>query len=274
MHSLIRPLLAVALLASVSAAQAHRAWLLPSAVQIDGKDPWVTIDAAVSENLFEFGSNALKLDGLSITDPDGQAVPPNQTFSGKYRSGFDLKLAKSGTYRIALVSETAMASYQINGEMKRWRGALADLDKAVPAAAEARSVSITLGRLETFVSAGKPNDTVLRPLGSGLELLPLDHPSEFLVGQPARFRLLLDGKPLPGLTVAVVPGGVKYRGVLRETAPVTDANGEFTVNWPMPQMYWINASYPARVGVPEGQPRPPLPARRYTYSGTFEVLPQ
>ncbi len=274
MHSLTRSFLAVALLASVSAAHAHRTWLLPSAAQVDGKDPWVTVDAAVSEDLFELGANALKLDGLSITDPDGGAVQPNQTFTGKYRSSLDLKLAKSGTYRISLVSETAMASYKLNGEMKRWRGNVADLKKEIPAGAEELSVSTTLGRLETFVTAGKPNATALKPVGSGLELIPLDHPSEFLAGQPARFRLLLDGQPLPGLTVAVVPGGVKYRGVLKETALTTDAKGEFTVNWPMPQMYWINAGYPARVTVPEGQPRPPMPAKRYNYSGTFEVLPQ
>ncbi|MEN9985494.1 MAG: hypothetical protein RI925_996, partial [Pseudomonadota bacterium] len=49
-----------------SAAQAHRPWLLPSASEVDGKEPWVTVDAAVSENLFDVDGNALKLDGLTI----------------------------------------------------------------------------------------------------------------------------------------------------------------------------------------------------------------
>ena len=84
----------------------------------------------------------------------------------------------------------------------------------------------------------------------------------------------IDGKPAANLKVAIVPGGVRYRGVLKETAVTTDANGEFSVTWPMPQMYWINASYPPRVEVPEGQPRPPMPAKRYNYGGTFVVLPQ
>lgn len=36
------------------AAQAHRAWLLPSATVLSGKDVWVTVDAAVSNDLFFF----------------------------------------------------------------------------------------------------------------------------------------------------------------------------------------------------------------------------
>ena len=150
----------------------------------------------------ELGANALKLDGLNITDPDGGSVQPNQTSTGKFRSSLDLKLAKSGTYRISLVSETAMASYKLNGEMKRWRGNVADLKKEIPAGAEELAVSTTLGRLETFVTAGKPNATALKPVGSGLELIPLDHPSEsWPANRPV--PLLLDGQPLPGLTVAV-----------------------------------------------------------------------
>lgn len=274
MKTLKLTVLAAALVAAMPLAHAHRQWLLPSATQVEGKDPWVTVDAAVSEDLFEIGANALKLDGLSVTGPDGAPLAPAQTAAGKFRSSADLRLAKPGTYRVALVSESAMASYKLNGETKRWRGDAADLKKEIPANAEDLVISQTSGRLETYVTAGKPTSTVLKPVGSGLEVLPLDHPTEYLAGQPARFRVLLDGKALPGLTVAIVPGGVRYRGVLKEVAATTDARGEFTVNWPLPQMYWINASYPPRIAVPEGQPRPAPPARRYNYGGTFEVLPQ
>lgn len=274
MNSLKLTVIAALLMASVSAAHAHRQWLLPSSAQVEGKEPWVTVDAAVSEDLFELGANPLKLDGLAITGPDGAAVQPAQTTTGKFRSSVDLKLAKSGTYRIALVSESAMASYQLNGETKRWRGNAADLNKEIPAGAAELSVSTTYGCLETYVTAGKPNAAAIKQAGSGLELVPLDHPTEYLAGQPARFRFLLDGKPLANLVVAIVPGGVKFRGVLNEVSATTDANGEFTVNWPIPQMYWINASYPPRPVVAEGQPRPPAPAKRYNYGGTFEVLPQ
>lgn len=266
--------LVAGLLLATGAAQAHRQWLVPTVSQAEGKEPWVTIDAAVSEDLFTVDHLPLKLDALTVTTPDGKVQAPEQTYVGKQRASADIKLAREGTYRIALLSDTAMASYKLNGETKRWRGNAADLKKEIPAGAEEVVVTTTIGRLETYVTSGKPSNGVLKPVGSGLEVLPLDHPTEFLAGQPARFRVLLDGKPVPNLTVAVAPGGVRYRGVLRETAVTTDAKGEFRIDWPMPQMYWINTSYPPRVEVPEGQPRPPMPAKRYNYIGTFEVLPQ
>ena len=274
MQTFKKSLMAVALLAAISSAHAHRQWMLPSASQVEGKEPWVTVDAAVSEDLFDIGANALKLDGLVITAPDGKVVAADQTSVGKQRASVDLKLTQKGTYRFVLASETAMASYKLNGETKRWRGNAADLKKEIPTGAEELTVTTTVGRLETYVTNDKPSKEVIKPAGAGLELIPLEHPTEYLSGQKARFRFLLDGKPAANLKVAIVPGGVRYRGVLKETAVTTDANGEFSVTWPMPQMYWINASYPPRVEVPEGQPRPPMPAKRYNYGGTFEVLPQ
>lgn len=35
-------------------AEAHRAWMLPSATVLSGDDPWVTVDAAISNDLFYF----------------------------------------------------------------------------------------------------------------------------------------------------------------------------------------------------------------------------
>ena len=35
-------------------AQAHRAWMLPSATVLSGEEPWITVDAAVSNDLFYF----------------------------------------------------------------------------------------------------------------------------------------------------------------------------------------------------------------------------
>lgn len=274
MKSLKLTVLAAVLLAALPSAHAHRQWLLPSTTQAEGKEPWVTVDAAVSENLFEIDGTPLKLDGLTVTAPDGTALLPAQTATGKLRSSADLKLAKPGTYRITLLSETAIASYKLNGEAKRWRGNAADLNKELPAGAADVQVSRTLGRLETYVTAGQPTGSVVKPSGQGLELLPLGHPNDYTAGQAARFRVLLDGRPLTGLTVAIVPGGVRYRGVLREVAATTDGSGEFAVTWPQAQMYWINASYPPRVEVQEGQPRPAPPALRYNYGGTFEVFPQ
>lgn len=266
-------LLCISLLAALLpfSAQAHRTWLLPSSTVLDEKDPWVTVDAAVSENLFDFETNAQPLDGLLVLGPEGKPVETQNRFTGKLRSSFDLKLSQAGTYRVSLIRESVSASYKLAGESKRWRGEERDMAKAIPANATDVMVTRMLGRQETYVTAGKPNDTALQMQnGVGLELLPLTHPNDQFAGQTARFCLLLDGKPLSGHLLGIVPGGVRYRGVLNEIAVTTDAKGEFAVKWPAAGMYWLNASWPARVpgAAPVATPR------RLSYSATLEVLPE
>lgn len=277
-------LVGLALLSGLSAAHAHRTWLLPSVGLVDDKGGWVTFDAAVSEDLFVLGANAVKLDGLVITAPDGSKLAAANPFTGKLRSTFDLQLTQEGTYRVSIVSESAMASYKLGTETKRWRGAVADMAKQIPADAQDVRSTITRSRLETFVVAIQDNDTALKPVGKGLEVLPLSRLDSFAPGAPARFRVLLDGKPMPGLTVAVVPGGVRHRGVLREQAVKTDDQGEFSVTWLDAGMYAISASHPPRAAqtpaaAATAAPSAPAaalaqPAVRHTYMGTVEVLPE
>lgn len=254
-------------------AQAHRTWLLPSATQVESKEPWVTVDAAVSENLFDFDTNALKLDGLFVTGPDGASVSPDNLATGRLRSTFDVKLPKPGTYKIGLVTESVTATYKVNGEAKRWRGTVDAFAKEVPANAEELRSTRMHSRLETFVTAGKASESAFKLSGVGLELVPVSHPTELQAGQKASFRFMLDGKPAAGMGVSAIPGGVRYRGVLKEIRVVTDAKGEFVITWPEAGMYWITASYPPRAEGQPGQPAP-QPARRVSYGGTLEVLPQ
>lgn len=258
-------------------AYAHRAWLLPSATQVEGREPWVTVDAAVSENLFDFDTTALKLDGLAITGPDGAPVQPENPFTGHLRSSFDLKLAQPGTYKISIVADSVMASYKQNGETRRWRGTVEAFAKEIPADAEQLHSVRLHQRMETFVTSGKRSDVTFKTTGVGLELVPITHPNDMLAGQKASYRFLLDGKPVAGLPISVVPGGVRYRGVLKEIRADTDAKGEFSITWPEAGMYWVGASYPPRTqpsGAAQQAPAKVQPTRRISYGGTLEVLPQ
>jgi hypothetical protein len=125
-------LLACGALLSLSA-QAHRPWLLPSATVTDGPAPVVSVDAAISEDLFEFDSFPLMLDALRVTAPDGSAVATETRIEARRRVTFDVKLAHKGTYRISGVTDTVVASWKVGGETKRWRGAPEALAKEVPA---------------------------------------------------------------------------------------------------------------------------------------------
>ena len=267
--------LAAALALLPLSALAHKAWIMPSETVVSGANPTITVDAAVSNDLFYFNHQPLRGD-IVVTAPDGSIVPAANAATGKLRSTFDVELAQQGTYRIGSAS--------------------ADGNR----------------RIETYVTNGNPTRTVLVPSNKGLELVPdaAVHPNDLFAGEKSGFVLLLDGKPSAGTTVTVIPGGSRYRNAQDEQVLKTDAKGHVEINWPTAGMYGLQASVgPARGeggpggagGKPAGEGKPPQGApaaqqgqppqgaapgeggrrpmpndgiRRASYVVTLEVLPQ
>ena len=264
-----RSIAVVAILAAMSlplSAQAHRAWLAPSSTVLSGSDAWVGFDAAMSNGVFIPDHAAMRMDGLTITGPDGQPVSAENMHRARYRSSFDLHLTQPGTYRVANVTSGLMVSYMQGGEQKRWRGTEAEMAATVPADATDVSATRNSNRIETFVTLGAPNETALAPTGQGMELIPVTHPNDLVAGEAARFKLLRDGTPAADLEVTVARGGSRYRDNPEEITVRTDADGAFSVTWTEPGMYWLNAS--ARTPA-EGEQL----AMNAQYSGVVEVLP-
>lgn len=249
-------------------AHAHRLWLLPSATVLSGNDPWVTVDAAVSNDLFYFEHFPLHLEGLVVTGPDGKPVQAANASTGRYRSTFDVQLSQPGTYKIAVVNNGVFASYKVDGQQKRWRGNAETFAKEVPANATELKVTQMNTRVETFVTSGKPSKAALAPTGVGLELQPITHPTDLVAGDTATFQLLLDGKPASDVEVELVPGGIRYRDKLQDSKLKTDAEGKFSVKWAGPGMYWMEAAVSdSKTSLPQAK------ERRAMYIATFEVLP-
>lgn len=249
-------------------AQAHRAWLLPSATVLSGPDLWVTVDGAISNDLFYFEHHPLPLDNLAIEGPDGKAVAPENLAKGRYRSTVDFKLAKPGTYKLMLTHQGVLASYKLDGENKRWRGQPDELAKAIPAKATDVKLTETRSRIESFVTSGPPSSDTLKPTGVGLEMVPVTHPNNLVVGEKATFRLVLDGKPASNVEVEIVPGGIRYRDTLNDSKATTDESGTFSITFPGPGYYWVSAS------VRDDKSKIKDAQRRSTYTTTVEVLPQ
>lgn len=281
-----------------TAAQAHRAWLLPSGTVFSGQEPWVAVDAAVSNDIFYFEHNAGNLDNLVITGPDGKPVEAQNQAKTRYRSVFDVKLEQAGTYRIALVNDSMFASYKVGNETKRLRGTAESLRKEIPTDAQDVRVTRSQSRVETFVTRGKPSTDSLKPTGRGIELVAVTHPNDLFAGETATLRFVDDGKPAVGYGVTVILGGKRYQDKLTELTLDTDKNGEIKIKWPAAGMYWLEVE-PARPARPQGAPQaggPGMPAgsgaqggpmgpmgpagtldkptRRAGYSLTLEVLPQ
>lgn len=79
-------------------AQAHKSWLPPSSTVLSDAGS-LTVEAAVSNDLFYFEHNPLRLDTLRITALESSAVQPENAWTVTFRSSFGLPLAQSGTYR-------------------------------------------------------------------------------------------------------------------------------------------------------------------------------
>jgi len=248
-------------------AQAARAWLLPSQTVLARSGGWVTVDAAMADDLFSFNQGAMPVESLVVTGPDGQPVAGQNVAKGKTRSSVDLELRQPGTYRVAVADDMVMARWEEEGKPKRWRGTPAEMATGIPAAAGKLEVQQMQRRVETFVSVGTPSG--LKGGGTGLELVPVTHPNDLYAGETARFRFLLDGKPAKDLEVEIIAGGTRYRDAPDELRLKTDQDGVISVKWPAAGMYWLDASVEdERATVPK------VKKRRASYNATFEVLTQ
>lgn len=275
LNRLAKVLLATALVAAPAALSAHRMWLLPSGTVFSGSDSWVTVDAAVSNDLFYADHQPGRLEGVKVWQPDGTPGRFENGATGRYRSVFDVKLDKPGTWKIGTEQNAVMGSFKVNGEEKRIgrRGpprsdAPPPLTVAdIPANATDVRVTEMLGRNEIFVTAGAPTTPVFKPSGKGLELAPVTHPNELVSGETARFRFLLDGKPAAGLKLTLVPGGKRYRNAEGAQELTVGADGIVAITWPTAGMYWLNATTTdAKTSVPRAT------ERRLSYTTTLEVM--
>ena len=146
------------------------------------------------------------------------------------------------------------------------QGQAAEFPGAIPAGATDVVATRTSSRIETFVTLGAPTETVFTNPADGLSLIPVSHPNDLVAGEAATFKLSIDGLPASGVEVTVARGGTRYRDNPEEMTVTTGSDGAFTVTWPEPGMYWLNAS----VRTPASGSQM---ASNAAYNGVVEVLP-
>lgn len=283
----------VAALALPMGAQAHRQWLLPTATTVSGQDPWVSVDAAVSNDLFFPDHFPMQLQQIKVTMPDGKPGKIENGVTGRYRTVFDVHLTQPGTWRIGTESVNVMGSFKVDGVEKRVGrrpgpppGAMGpggapggegrgpggpQLEtvalEAIPANATDLKLTEAISRNDIFVTSGAPTTNLFTPTGKGLEFAPITHPDDLVANEPGKFRFLIDGQPAKGLKVTIVPGGKRYRNAEGAYEVTTDANGVATVAWTGPGMVWLN------VTTSDNHPSTPRATeRRMSYTATLEVM--
>ncbi len=115
-------LAATALLSLSAAASAHRQWMVPSATVFSGTESGVTVDAASSNDLFFADHRPMPLGNVKVWAPDGSEGKIENPSTGAYRSTFDVKLDKAGTWKIGTLNKMVSGSFKLNGEEHRVGG--------------------------------------------------------------------------------------------------------------------------------------------------------
>lgn len=113
-------LAAAALAVGISSpALAHRQWLLPSTTTLAGTSEYVTVDAAVSNDLFYADHVAIDPSAVKVWAPDGSEGKIENAAKGEYRSTFDVKIDKPGTWTIGMERSGVMGTFKVGDET--WR---------------------------------------------------------------------------------------------------------------------------------------------------------
>ena len=274
--------LGLALVALPVLSHAHRIWILPSTTVLSGENQWISVEAAVSNNLFFPNHRPVRLDSIAVSDPEGNPVEIQNAISGEIRSSFELQLAKQGTYAIAITSSgrrmggpgggegNLFGSYEEDGQTKRWRGTPESLVSEGMASKPGFKLRESGSRrVVTFVTVGTPTTKVLEQTGEGLEVDFVTHPNDLFAGEAATFRLLLDGKPAAHAEVAVVAGNDRFRNDAGELILHSDHEGVVKIEWPAPGRYWVEITASA-VGELHGVPS----EKSSTFITVLEVLPE
>jgi hypothetical protein len=287
-------------LVMAQSAQAHTPYLKPTTFAPDRA--FVTVEAALSETFFVPDFPIRSAGDYWVTGPTGVPAKAEGVTNLKEFTAIEVSLPTEGTYRISTGDRPGRTTKwaKVDGAWKMVRSPIAGAgagpgqgrpaepprmgeanrpaeagrpagpsrfieEAAVPPGAETRT-SQAFSRVETYVSRGAPSREALKPTGQGLELEPVSHPNEIFAGEAFKFRLLMDGKPLPGLAFTVARGGDAYAESRYGFTGRTDAAGGGAVTFAQPGVYLLETSYPARSENP-AEPK----ARSAQFTLTFEV---
>lgn len=247
---------------------AHRMWMLPSTFTLSGDEQWITVDGAISNDLFFPNHVPLSLDAIIVQSPDGEVSSVENGWTGRFRSTFDVLLDQQGTYRVSENGAAWFARWTENGEPQRRRGSLESLKEAGLFDNPEASIFSSQRRVETFVTLGAPSETVFGSTGEGLELKPVTHPNDVFAGEEVTFGFLLDGEPAEGLEIELVKGNDRYRNAAGIETLTTDADGTFTFTPEEPGRYWLTTGVEG-----EGEFEGRAIGIGRSYVMTFEALP-
>jgi len=262
----IKHCLVLSLLAAAWGAYAHTPYVLPNNFEVSARSAVISADASLTEDFFvpdvSYGQHP-----FSLTAPDGSviAIPEADIHPLAVRTAVEHKLtdAVAGTYRLTAGPRvgTIMRSWEQDGEVKRVR----DPEVPMPAGAELKSHSQSISVSESYISIGEINpDQKFRGTGKELEVVPVTHPGQLVVGNAFDFVIQHNGQPLPHHKVEIIyadSAGNNPKHTLE-----TDSTGTVHYVLEQPGTYLASVRYSA--GGPVSATHPTL---NYSHTLTFHV---
>ncbi len=233
-------------LAATTTAQAHPRWVLPShfTVSKEGGD-WLTFDVTASHGTFVFDKPAGS-ENTQVIMPDGRSERPNFVVRGKRRSIFDFYFEEEGTHKVAINNEPSYYTHYKAGRrdtVKRIKANKADRDSVLPKESRDMVTQLSFTRAESYITVGKPSDSVFKIEGKLLEMKPVTHPSDIIEGEPVTFQFFYNGEVQKDVTAEITREGTLYRNHQEQIDVVSDENGEITFTPDVAGRYVMKANY-------------------------------
>ncbi|MFA0544040.1 DUF4198 domain-containing protein, partial [Vibrio sp. 10N.222.52.B7] len=80
-------------------------------------------------------------------------------------------------------------------------------------------------RAESYITVGKPSDSVFKIEGKLLEMKPVTHPSDIIEGEPVTFQFFYNGEIQKDVKAEITREGTLYRNHQEQIDVVSDENG-------------------------------------------------
>ncbi|CDT66876.1 ABC-type Co2+ transport system, periplasmic component [Vibrio coralliirubri] len=233
-------------LAVTTTAQAHPRWILPShfTVSKEGGD-WLTFDVTASHGTFVFDKPAGS-ENARVIMPDGRNERPNFVVRGKRRSIFDFYFEEEGTHKVAINNQPSYYTQYKAGrrDTVKWiKANKAERDSVLPEKSRDVVTQISFTRAESYITVGKPTDSVFKIEGKLLEMKPVTHPSDIVEGEPVTFQFFYNGEIQKDVKAEITREGTLYRNHQEQIDVVSDENGEITFTPDVAGRYVMKANY-------------------------------
>jgi len=230
----------------------------------------LSVDAGYTQKVF-IPATAFGPTRFTVTGPDGKEVPMPTVQQLKTRTVAEYPLpadkeAARGTWRISTGTRMGRVfrSWERNSKVERPETP----EQPTPADAKLLTHYQTVARAEAYVTVGAPSRGALKPRGSGLEIVPLTHPSDLYTGETFAFAVHFDGTPLGGHKLDIYRSNTgQAESEHTVHALTTDAQGRATFALKQSGLYqaYVRHDSPAPAGAA-------APTYGNRYALTFRVL--